>query len=182
MSEEPLLASATIDLTGSDVMDATFRASRRMRWVLCLLVTGAMALLLSWGSKSEPTYVPIVLALFAFVFVYTLGGALVMAVSWLRFRQLPQDRRVARWDFFQNRIQLSGANFGSTAEWSYWRRVLTTRRLFILVHPTSAIQVLPLRCFSDPAQVSVVADCMVSAGLLSPARAAAAIARVRRPG
>jgi hypothetical protein len=77
----------------------------------------------------------------------------LIALVYRRSRQAFRDSRVYRsglhYVFTEKGVSVSGPTFSAESDWSNVAQVRETRSLFIVRPPTSAMTILPKRCFPD---------------------------------
>ncbi|GEM_PF-6180355 len=151
-----------VTLTADDV----FRASTALNWrnlvrVIMLFWLSAMLLLFWNRNAANPTRSlgPTTAA------VATLAVLIAPIYIWLaysRSRRAFRDSRVYRnplsYTFTEKGMIVSGPTFHAESDWSNVARVQETRALLILCPPTSAMTILPKRCFPDTSALDMVRE------------------------
>ena len=142
-------AEMTVTLTAAEA----FRASIALAWrnrgwaraLVLLLAVFLVGLQLRASDSLQP----------AAILILAVGIlAAIVGLMYLRSRSMLRNTRVYRspltYVFTEKGISVRGPTFTAESDWCNVHEVLETRTMLILCPPTSAMTILPKRCFPDP--------------------------------
>jgi hypothetical protein len=152
----------TLELTADDV----FRANVALAWrslvkTIGILGLAVIAVLVLDRNTQSPSGAPSPLTAVVIAVAVFFAPAYIGLLYW-RSRRAFRNSRVYRsglsYVFTEKGISAKGPTFSAESDWSNVAGVRETQSLFILLPPTSAMTILPKRCFADAAALEALRE------------------------